>query len=358
MLVWRSASRGLLQCGEKGGMDRFVGLWVVLLALLAGGIRAEPSEHRPVAAVAADRLTVTTGEGQGQLPIHASADWSRPLPDATRVLVVVPGARRDADASLRITQAAVYAAGEMGRGSIILVPQFLAEPDVSAHAVPNDVLRWSITGWINGDPATGPAPVSSFDALDAIASRLADHRVFPNLRRLVIAGHSAGGQFVQRYAVVGRGMAALAHAGVSVRYVVANASSYVWFGEERPAPSRSTVCGTVDRWAYGLTDAPPYVERTDGLEAPYIARDVVYLLGEADVDAKQPPRGNNCAAEAQGPTRYARGMNYLLALEQRHPNLVRHRVLTVWDVGRDAASIFVSACGLAALFDRPGCSAF
>ena len=65
-----------------------------------------------------------------------------------------------------------------------------------------------------------------------------------------------------------------------------------------------------------------------------------------------------CAAEAQGPTRYARGMNYLFMLEQRHPNLVRHRILSIWSVGHDAASMFMSACGLAALFDRPGCTPF
>jgi hypothetical protein len=34
---------------------------------------------------------------------------------------------------------------------------------------------------------------------------------------------------------------------------------------------------------------------------------------------------------------------------------VRHRVLNVWGVGHDASSMFVSPCGVAVLFDRPGC---
>jgi hypothetical protein len=220
------------------------------------------------------------------------------------------------------------------------------------------MLLWTANGWIDGDVAVRPAPLSSYDAIDAIMARFADAEIFPNLRHVVIAGHAAGAQLVQRYAAVGRGPAALTQANVAVRYVVANPSSYLWFGEDRPAPVNHTTCQAVGRWSYGLAAAPAYVEKPDDLEERYIARDVVYLLGESDTDPDQSMLDRSCAAEAQGPTRYARGMNYLFALEQRHPNLVRHRILSIWGVGHDAGSVFLSACGLAALFDRPGCGAF
>jgi len=331
--------------------------WVLLLELPFGGVRAESVEHA-VTAVAAGRITIAAAAGQGQLPLHVSADWSRPLPEVTRALVVVHSALRDADVSLRVIRSAVYAAGEAGRGTMILVPQFLAEPDIAPHAVPSSVLRWTITGWIDGEAATGPAPLSSFDAFDAILARLIDPASFPKLRHLVIAGHSAGAQLVQRYAVAGHRMTAPTNSGVAVRYVVADPFSYVWFGHDRLMPRRYPVCQTVDHWPYGLTGAPAYVEQSEGLEARYIARDVVYLLGEAETDLHQPVLDRSCAADAQGPTRYVRGMNHLFALEQRHPNLVRHRMLNVWGVGHDAASMFGSPCGLAALFDRPGCTVY
>jgi hypothetical protein len=330
----------------------------VLLLLLAGAARAEPMEHYSVPAIADGRLAIAVAMGKATLPMHVSADWTHRLPEVTRVLVFVHGAQRDADISLRIARAALYAAGDAGHGTMMVLPQFLTEPDMAAHAMPSDMLRWSITGWIDGEAAIGPAPLSSFDALDAILGRLADPVTFPNLRGVVIAGHSAGAQLVQRYAVVGRAMTGLVRAGIAVRFVVANPSSYVWFGEDRPVPTDRAVCGAVDRWSYGLAGAPDYVEQTEGLEERYIARDVVYLLGEADTDPIHPLLDRSCAAEAQGPTRYARGMNYLFALEQRHPNLVRHRILSIWGVGHDAGSMFVSPCGLAALFDRPGCGTF
>jgi hypothetical protein len=337
--------------------------WIILL-LLAGAARAAPADQYAATSIADGRLTVVTETGRGTLPLRVSADWMHRLPEVTRALVLVHGAARDVDLARRVAQAALYAAGEAGRGTLTVLPQFLAEPDLAARTTPGDLqrsgdlLRWSVTGWTDGEAATGPAPLSSFDALDAILARLADPETFPNLRRVVLAGHAAGAELVQRYAVAGRGTAALARAGIAVRYVVANPSSYVWFGEERPVPTSRTGCGTFDRWSYGLVGTPAYVERIDTLEARYIARDVVYLLGEADTDAQHPLLDRSCAAEAQGPTRYARGMNYLLALEQRHPSLVRHRILSIWGVGHDAGSMFSSACGLAALFDRPGCPAF
>jgi pimeloyl-ACP methyl ester carboxylesterase len=303
-------------------------LWLFGTLLLLGAA-PEPESHRPVATVLDGRLAVATEAGQGELPLSVSADWMHALPEVTRAVVFVHGELRNADTMQRIAQSARYGAGEAESGALLVVPQFLAEADLLAHRLPPDVLRWSVAGWMEGEDALAPAPISSFAVFDAVLQRLADAAIFPALRHVVVAGHSAGAQLVQRYAVVGSGDAALARRGIVVRYVVANSSSYLWFGADRPVAVNRDAC-----------------------------RNVVYLLGEADTDPNQRFLDKSCAAEAQGPSRYARGMNYLFALELRHPNLVRHRILSVWGVGHDAASMFVSPCGVAALFDRPGCTAF
>ena len=93
-------------------------------------------------------------------------------------------------------------------------------------------------------------------------ARLNDRDRFPALKEVVVAGHSAGGQLVQRYAVVGRPAARSA----GLRFVVSNPSSYLYFSDERPqgdgrfaAPSDAAVCPQYNRWKYGLAGAPPYV---------------------------------------------------------------------------------------------------
>lgn len=59
-------------------------------------------------------------------------------------------------------------------------------------------------------------------------------------------------------------------------------------------------------------------------------------------------------AKAQGPDRHARGLAYVQYLRQRHPEL-KPQVHEIPDVGHDAEKMLTSACGLKALFDKPGC---
>ncbi len=316
--------------------------------------RAQEADHLPVKVVADQRLTISTPAGTGSLPIYLSADWTVPQPAVTRAVIVVHGTMRDADVYFASAQRARQDAGTSGTTTLLVVPQFLAETDIAAHHLPPETLRWTLDGWKGGEPAKGPAPLSSFDAFDAVLGHLSDARLFPALHIVVVAGHSAGAQVVQRYAVVGRGETALTARGIAVRYVVANPSSYLWFGELRPRPT----CPGFDRWRYGLRDAPPYVGDTSGVEDRFIKREVVYLLGALDTNPAHPYLDRTCAAEAQGETRFARGMLNMLYLEQRHPNQVQQRILTIPAVGHNGGRMFGSVCGMAALFDRPGCPGF
>ncbi len=348
-------------------MIRRLGAWLRLVPMalapmaLAGTLAfpppapAQADDRRPVRVVAEGRLAVSSPQGPAVLPVELSANWSRPLYGVNRVVVMLHGTLRNADAYLRAADQAREQAGALAATTLLVVPQFLADVDVQAHHLPPEFLRWDLDGWKQGSPARGPAPLSSFDALDALLARLADTSVLPMLRDVVVAGHSAGAQVAQRYAAVGRGDSVLMERGIRVRYVVANPSSYLWFGPDRPRPAPPGTCVEVDRWKYGLSNAPPYVTDPDTVETRYLSRDVVYLLGEADTDPAHKFLDRSCAALAQGENRYARGMQFRHALEQRHPNLVRHRIFALPGVGHDAARVFASPCGIAALFGRDGC---
>ena len=337
-----------------------------LLAVLlgVGDARAQQGiQERPVAAIGDHRVIVAVPQGKGELPVFLSQDWEAPLPGVTQAIIIVHGARRNADDYLHSAAEALANSGTPEKATLLVSPQFLAAPDILALALPDAVLRWSIEGWKGGEPAEGPLPISSFAAFDAILDRLADRQRFPDLARVVIAGHSAGAQVVQRYAVAGRGEEALAHAGIAMRYVVANPSSYLYFDDDRPqsdggfAPfAQAASCPTFDRWKYGLAGAPAYVG-TDAavLERQYAARDVVYLLGTADTDPNHRLLDRSCAGLAEGPFRYARGLAYFRYLRAREGAALTHRVVEVVGVGHDNRAMFNSACGLSVLFGGAGC---
>jgi pimeloyl-ACP methyl ester carboxylesterase len=334
------------------------------------------SSKDPVKAIADHQLPVVTAKGQGSLPVYISADGasldlSTPQPSIVRALLVFHGKLRDANVYNQSGLKAIHSAGDAGKGTLLITPQFLAQVDIDKYHLPPPVLRWAPEAWMGGDDALS-APISSFDAIDAILARLADRKLFPNLKSVVIAGHSGGGQVVQRYAVVGRGAEALTRNGIHVRYVIANPSSYVYFSPERPvlrakdeftfAPPVKSCFGKYDEWKYGIHQPPPYVgdESFSTLEQHYLHRDVRYLLGTEDTDPNHPALDKTCAAEDQGPFRFFRGKAYFRYLELRHPELEQasasQQLWFVPGVEHDGDKMLNSACGLAALFDIGTCA--
>jgi pimeloyl-ACP methyl ester carboxylesterase len=283
---------------------------------------------------------------------------------------VFHGKLRDADVYNASGVKAIKAAGSRGNETLLITPQFLSQVDIDAFHLPANSLRWAPEAWMAGEDAVS-APVSSFDCIDAILSQLANKKNFPNLETVVLAGHSGGGQVVQRYAVVGRGGDALEKAGIHVRYVVANPSSYLYFSPERPVlnPSqgfvftqpRKSCNGHYDNWKYGVHDTPPYVSGVDfkELEMQYIRRDVITLLGTNDVDPDHPALDKSCSGEDEGPYRFFRGKAYFAYMITRHPEIAlssaSQQLWLVPGVEHDGERMFNSVCGLAALFGGATC---
>ena len=231
---------------------------------------------------------------------------------------------------------------------MIIAPHFLESEDLKTNP------PWEPSRWKHGWPALRPAPLSSFDAIDAILDRLADRTIFPNLTQVVVAGHSAGGQILQRYAVVGPGAPKLTALGIHVRYVVANPSSYAYFSKDRPAPSKW--CWRVNDWGYGMSKRLPYAAKGTPVdfERAYVGRDIVYLLGAEDIYPSGEDIDTTCAAEAQGSCRLLRGHAYFAYMQERNPGIT-HRLHEVPGAGHSAGEMFRSQCGVGVLFDRPGC---
>lgn len=312
----------------------------------------------PVKAVADGRITVTAAAGTGVDPVYESVPLDRPNPAIVRALIVVHGALRNADVYNKSGQTAIAAGGAAAGGTVLVTPQFLADVDVKGWKLPADTLRWTTTSWEGGEPALGPSPLSSLAVFDAIVALLANRANFPNLKTIVIAGHSGGGQMVQRYAVAGHAAQALGGtSGIAIRYVVANPSSYVYFTPERPlasggfGPFDAASCPKYDTWKYGVHGMPPYVtESPSVLESTYVGRDVVYMLGMNDTDPNHPALDKSCMAEAEGPYRLARGRSYYAYLQMRHPSGLAHKLIEVPGVGHDGDAMFTSPQGRAVLF--------
>ena len=143
---------------------------------------------------------LSLGKGQSRSLIYRTYALNAKNEKITRALIVVHGAGRDADNYFRTAVAATFLAGALD-DTIVISPRF-ASNDSSAcrDTLATNEVNWSCTGdsWRSGGTASNDERLTSYDFADELLGSLARKDVFPNLRAIVVAGHSAGGQFVTR----------------------------------------------------------------------------------------------------------------------------------------------------------------
>ena len=345
---------------------------------------------------AAPCTTVTTactewvmlGGGPSRSLIYRSHPLTMRNEAITRAFILVHGAGRDVTNYFRTASAAAFLAGALDE-TIVIAPRFASRDADCRDALAANEVNWPCDGnsWRAGGIAVGNGKLTSFDFADEILRKLADRQTFPNLKAIVVAGHSAGGQFVTRYEMANQLHEKL---GVAVTYVVANPSSYAYPDSQRPTarayastasapgyipalPAETTAaggatnggapgafrafgdarnCTTFDQWPYGFQKRTGYTEKIgdEVLKKQLAARPTTYLLGELDIL----PLGGfdgSCAAMAQGPTRLARGQAFGKYVNEKFG--AQHKTVVVPLCGHNARCMFTSDASLALVFPKP-----
>ncbi len=316
------------------------------------------------------------------LPLQVSGKWVRLYrtyslnqrnADVVRAFILVHGMLRDADSHFRTAIAAGLLAGRLD-DTIIIAPRFASSSASAASraggcgdSLDAGEANWTcdaprLAAWRSGGPEVSTPGLSSFDVIDALIARLSDRNVFPNLSKIVVAGHSAGGQYVVRYAMV---TTAVPRPGVTVSYIVANPSSYPYLDAWRPKDGalltprdaatdfgpyeHAAKCATYNHWPYGLDYRSGYAARLepDALVRQFVNRPVTYLLGDADVQTTGTFDGS-CAAKAQGHSRLVRGRAFADYVRGRFH--ARHDIVTVPDCGHNARCMFTADVSLPIMF--------
>ena len=190
-------------------------------------------------------------------PMRALVYRSQPLTarndKITRAVVIVHGGSRDANVNFTHVLAAAFIAGALD-DTVIVSPRFASNEEniprdasggnsvAAARAAARDALAPNELNWIsqfggrhwNAGGVAVNAKVTSYEVIDEILRKLAGKDAFPNLKSIVVAGHSSGGQFVGRYQMVNRVHDAL---GVKVSYLVSNPGAYTYLDNLRPTAS-------------------------------------------------------------------------------------------------------------------------
>jgi len=304
---------------------------------------------------------IVFGSGPARSLVYRTYPLDQRNDRITRAMVMVHGAGRDAHNYFRTAVAAAFLADAL-EDTIVVSPRFASADQGCQDRLAENEVSWPCGGnsWRSGGIAEKDGKLTSYDFADAILRKLANKSVFPNVKRIVFTGHSAGGQFTNRYEMANQIHDSL---GVPITYIVANPSSYAYLDATRPATGSNGStefrpfgdgrnCTTYDRWPYGLQNRTGYASRSsdDQLKKQLVGRPTTYLVGEYDT---LPLAGfdGSCPAMAQGPSRLARGQAFGRYVTEKLG--AQHKTIIVPLCGHNARCMYTADAVLEMLFPKP-----
>ena len=259
---------------------------------------------------------------------------------------------------------------------LVIAPKFLSPEDISLLSDDdNDLERTQYLYWQDhhvadkypvphvwryGADALNAPNISSYTTIDKMVEYLVENAPtqFPNLKRISVAGHSAGGQFVHRWALLSNSPLwdKATQNNIEIRAVPGNPRSYCYLDHRRmirsdddnnnnstsnssknldykiPSQLEFAKCPTYNDWNWGLSYdgnlETPYKDHAltkiprDEMAQRYLtSRQVTYLTGENDIQEQK----DHCATyEFQGKTRHERAIRYYESLSKYYLDGRRH----------------------------------
>ena len=301
-------------------------------------------------------------------PYYRNIPLANTSADIKYAIISLHGDGRNADEHFNIIGQATVNAG-LEDSTILLAPVYPFQDDINQYNLGDDVLYWSDTDWNAGDLSrntqSNPRPfrISSFSTMDSIYHRLVENN--PNLKRIVLTGHSAGSQMVVRYAAGGRAQADLTETGIDFVFVPTNTPSFLYYDDNRVLNQNAEVfefgpsdCGSASQYKYGLDNLNQYMENTG--ETTIIENhkqaDVTYLIGQYDFGGQT----NTCARMVQGSSRLIRTHVYFSYIGFFYGDSIynNHRMAEIPVAYHEFDEIVFTDCGMNALFNIGDCDLY
>lgn len=340
----------------------------LFLSICLLGLLMTNSAFSQVENIGNDKFSIELEGNTLKIPFYANYDLFTTNPTISKAVVVIHGANQNADDYFENMEIAAASVSTLTENTLIVAPQFLTETDIDFHDLDAEHLYWTSGGWKSGSNSRNeadnlrPARIPAYAVMDSLLIHLAEQ--FPNLSTIVFTGHSAGGQVAQRMAATSPITDLLCtDFGVSMRFVVANPSSYVYMDNQRKVANSITEfeippnsCTTYNEWKYGLADLFTYPKSVGipTIRSINKKNTVTYLLGENDDNPTASSLDNSCEANLQGAHRLERGIVYFNYLQEYYGAEITttHDLVLVPNVGHNNFDMYNSIEGIEVLFER------
>ena len=274
--------------------------------------------------VASKRYLIEIDGVKTFLPYESSHNLSSKNNSITRLIYSIHSSSYSAKSYFDRASALVDKVPGQKNRTLIIAPHILDKNCLDRPENMN-ILYWEIPAFRGTSRAffkDKRVTVSAFEVTDIILKDVAAGGNFPNLKTIIILGHSAGGQMTNRYAATGVFESKIANTmGIEVRYIVMAPSSYVYFNNER------VIKGTINQfsvpkkppkkyncWHAGLEQMYAYHKKfkitPEFVRKQYPSKKILYLVGSKDCNENDPSMGRGEIAMLQGKHRLERGRIY------------------------------------------------
>ncbi len=324
------------------------------------GLDIDPISSDPNDEIGDKKLSITKNGNAFKIPYYANVtSIDEPNTKITRVVIAQHGQDRNADIYYDRMLAAAQMESTQLDTLLIIAPQFLIENDIASYNLDNEHLYWSEGGWkigfLSRNEEQNPRleRISSFTMMDSLIARLT--RNYTNLKTIVLSGHSAGGQYTNRYAATTPMYDQLESQGIRIHFIVNNPSSYLYLDDKRRVSGTSTYevpttsCTQYNEYKYGLEDLPSYLREigVSKITEQFSKRTVTYLVGARDNNPNSSSLDTSCEAMLQGNHRLERGIFYYDYLKDFYGTVIENTqtMETVPDVGHNSEGMFQSELG-------------
>lgn len=247
---------------------------------------------------------------------------------------------------------------------LLIAPQFIGDEEVGEFLLDEEHVFWEDSWRIGDNSAEETGDVSSFTIMDSLMVTLAK---YPNLKKIVLAGHSAGAQFTCRYSASTPIVDELEEKGIDLKFVPVNPGTYTYMDDKRKVlgtestfevPFSFTIdaCSDYNEYPWGLEDLNPYLDvvGADGIRDRLKTRNVTYLIGQNDNDPTPEETSINeqCESILQGRDRFERATNYFdHLLDFYGPEIMENqKILVVPGAGHSSTVIYPSEIGRQNIF--------
>jgi hypothetical protein len=218
--------------------------------------------------IAPDRFTFENNSTTLSIPAFSSHSLKDSDKNIKKLIVIVHGAGLNAEKSFDTGLRFVEKLGEPKDQYMVIAPQFLE----GIESTEKGLLFWG-QQWRSGGVSLsesfnkGLPSVSSYEVMDKLIGFVTKRNV--NIDQVILLGHSAGGQFVSRYAAINNYHEDFKNEGVSVYYIAANSSSYTYLDATRyqfdsngeilrRSGDELARCESYDEYKYGLENLYGY----------------------------------------------------------------------------------------------------